>query len=219
MPRSLFEALRHPREAPLLYACMQHPKDKDARRRYLQFLESERDVRAEALRLHDALTEPANGQALPSAASSVQRTSLRKLLALIDGVWWATISGASQVFHCGAAPKNQTPHIRFRFLCPNIWDSLEPTSDPNRRFCESCGEHVHFTDSIDRAAELARQGACISIPARLAEKTARTVTENCTGRPDWRKMWAEQIFGEESRTPSAPEEVVGIDDVELLEDE
>lgn len=218
MPRSLFEALRHPREAPLLYACMQRPQDKDARHRYLQFLESERDVRAEALRLHEQLTETANGPAKPSAASCMQRATLRKLLTLIDSVWWVTMSAASQVFHCGAAPKTETPHIRFRFLCPNIWESLEPTSDPNRRFCESCGEHVHFTDSLARAEELARKGACISIPARLADKTARTVTENCTGRPDWRKMWAEQIFGEEPLLPIAQEEVMVLDDVELLED-
>ena len=197
MSRSFFEALRHPSEAPFLYTCMQRPQDRAARQRYLQFLAAEGDVRGEALRLHGLLTEPEYANALPSAESAHHRAALRKLLPLIDGVWWATVTGSPQVYQCGSAPNAQTPQVRFRFECPNNWNTLEPTDQADRRFCPSCGEHVYFADSVSRAEQLARQGACIAVPAQLTDKLAKNLTEHCVGRPDWRKMWAERIFGED----------------------
>ena len=89
------------------------------------------------------------------------------------------------------------PQVRFRFECPNNWNTLEPTDQADRRFCPSCGEHVYFAESVSRAEQLARQGACIAVPAQLTDKLAKNLTEHCVGRPDWRKMWAERIFGED----------------------
>ncbi len=195
MKKTVFDIFRDREEAPLLYACMNRPDDLDARRRYCRFLDASGDARAEPLRLHlQLLTEPrqADGRTTQTAAL---RARLRQLVESVDRVWWVSVAAPPETFNCGQTKSAASPHVRFRFECPQSWERLTPTTDPERRFCELCHESVHFADSLGKAESLARQGVCIAVPRALVDKAGRSVAENSVGRPDWRRMWAERLFG------------------------
>jgi hypothetical protein len=196
MARSFIEALYDPVESPYLLACMARDGGIEARRRYLEFLDEQRDDRSEVVRLYLQLVLEPDEDDAPLPPPSELRARLRARLAHVDGAWWRAVAEAPEIFSCGGAGRDATRHVRFRFRCPNNWDTLEPTAHKDRRFCVTCGEHVHWADSLVRAEALARQGACISVPPALASAKAQELTASVTGRPDWRQRWATRIFGD-----------------------
>jgi len=178
---------------------MSRDGDSLALRRYLGFLTEQGDARSEALHLYLLLTEsPIDDDVLgvPRVpAPSELRSRLRAQLARVDEAWWHAVANAPEIYSCGSAGRDAPLRVKFSFRCPNNWETLEPTTHDDRRFCISCGEHVHWAGSLARAEALARQGACISVPAVLASAKAAELTMHTTGRPDWRTLWATRLFG------------------------
>lgn len=195
MKKTTFDVLRDGKEGPLLFACMQRPDDREARLRYLQFLQATGDPRAEPLRLQVQLSTLTESGSPQTAQIEETRRQLRKLVPTLDRVWWAALARSPETFHCGQARSAPSLHVRFRFECPQNWDLLTETGDPSQRFCTVCAQTVHFADTVSKAEHLARQGACIAVPSAIVDKTVRKVTELAVGRPDWKKMWADRIFG------------------------
>lgn len=195
MKKSVFDVFHDSKEGPYLFACMQRPDDREARLRYQKYLEAVADPRSEPLRLWLELpTQNATHGKSPTEVAAI-RAKLQSLVPRLDRAWWSTVARPLETFNCGQAKPERSPHVRFRFECPQSWDLLTETGDPSRRHCEVCRETVHFADSVGKAESLARQGKCIAVPSAIVDKTAREVTEMMVGRPDWRKMWAERIFG------------------------
>lgn len=196
MRKTVTEAMFDPKESPFFWACARSD-DIEARRRYLAFLTEHNDERAEILRCYLQLTATSVGQQGHEQLRGELRSRLRTLLEKEDGEWWRCVAYAPDIYSCGRADKRASPQVRFRFECPNNWETLEPTADADRRFCETCGEHVHWADSFVQAESLARRGACIAVPAALARTKEQELTGNVRGRPDWRRMWASQVFGDD----------------------
>lgn len=194
--KSFMELFTDPREGPYLLACMSSC-DVESRRRYLAFLIEQEDERAEPLRCYLEVTAAAQEPNADAAATSRFRAQFRTWRErLMHTDWWNVVAPAAEIYACGSADRNALRGVRFRFECPNSWETLEPTAEADRRFCSTCGEHVHWVDSLVRAETLARKGACIAVPAVLARAKADDLTRTMLGRPDWRSMWAAQIFGD-----------------------
>lgn len=52
--------------------------------------------------------------------------------------------------------------VRFEAPCPQTWDGLTPTSDPDVRHCGQCDRDVHFCRTDAETLEHARAGHCIA---------------------------------------------------------
>lgn len=196
MVDSFFALLASAEEGPLLTAVMKRqPGDDAPRRAYMNWLLGKGDPRGELLRLVAEL-----GAAQPSTQALAQRAHLLELIAAADPVWCAFIGVSSdEIFGCGAGPKSD-PIVRFRFECPNKWETLTPTNDSEVRFCDECQQQVFRVTSVDQAEAMARKGRCIAVPSALTSATATKLTRHMVGRPDWRAKWGEAIFAGDSRS-------------------
>jgi hypothetical protein len=192
--KGLSEAMSDPEEGKFLWACSCNPDDAEARRRYLAFLVERNDERAEPLRCYLELRATSDERDA-GAAQPELRDRFRVWLGQLDSRWWGVVAPIPQVYSCGSADTSLAPRVRFQFQCPNNWVTLEPTAQPDQRFCSTCGENVHWADSLVRAESLARKGACIAVPSALAHAKSDQLTGTLRGRPDWRAMWSNAIFG------------------------
>ncbi|WPB82218.1 hypothetical protein KYC5002_24265 [Archangium violaceum] len=61
----------------------------------------------------------------------------------------------------------QNCQVRFQFKCPKQWDSLRETAEPGVRLCGQCHKQVYLCQSTQEAAEHARAGHCVAVPAGL----------------------------------------------------
>jgi hypothetical protein len=50
----------------------------------------------------------------------------------------------------------------FAFVCPKLWDKLEPTANPSVRFCNGCKETVYLCRTDEETLRRARDGQCIA---------------------------------------------------------
>lgn len=197
---SLQEAFSDPEEREYAVVLARSDGDVAARRRYLAFLAAKGDPRAEPLRLYLLLTAPTEDDE-PIPPASELRRALRARLPQLHAEWWRFVARPGEVYACGSADKADAPRVRFRFRCPNSWETLEPTTHSGRRFCTTCNEHVYWADDPVRIRKLARRGACISVPAVLVDEYRRAVTKTHTvmGQPDWPGMWASQFFDDDRK--------------------
>lgn len=65
-----------------------------------------------------------------------------------------------------ARPPIENCDVRFEFQCPKQWGALEPTDDPNQRFCGACRKNVHYAPTVDVARRLAIAGQCVAVDIR-----------------------------------------------------
>lgn len=159
--------------------------------RYAKFLRGRDEDRAEFLQLLDVLSRP------DAPAGSVQERQVRyrELLGLLAPfqLWVQLVQRVDRVLNCGAAPAAPAV-VRFRYRCPNRWETLAPTDESGVRYCEECRRNVYYCDSAETAARRARQGDCITVPAALTQELADDVTKDVMGRPDVLECWGARVF-------------------------
>ena len=51
---------------------------------------------------------------------------------------------------------------QFSFLCPQKWDSLEPTENQHIRHCPECKKDVHLVRNKEEFAAHAAKGHCVA---------------------------------------------------------
>lgn len=64
----------------------------------------------------------------------------------------------------------QNCQVRFQFRCPKQWDALQETAEPGVRSCGECHKQVYLCQSTQEAAEHARAGHCVAVPAGLVPR-------------------------------------------------
>jgi hypothetical protein len=66
-----------------------------------------------------------------------------------------------------AALWNAATRVRCQlaFACPKGWDAMEPTDQPDVRFCDHCQSQVHEVRTAEAFWEHARAERCVSVPA------------------------------------------------------
>ena len=83
-------------------------------------------------------------------------------------------------------PSNKTPGIQnhrpsqigqcnlFKFECPQQWDSMTATQNPDIRFCEQCKEAVYFCHTEEELRNRGQHGQCaaIAIPVPTTQETS-----------------------------------------------
>lgn len=48
------------------------------------------------------------------------------------------------------------------FECPKQWETMEETSSPDVRHCDSCNKDVHFCATEEKLERMAAAGECVS---------------------------------------------------------
>ena len=181
-----------PDEGPLFKKLLDRPNDLAHRRDYERFLRERNDPRAELMALTNRMLE--------GILDAEERRAITARVAELAGppgvdLWGDLVVRTVRLYNCGQAT-NQAPRVRFTFECPQSWGSLRPTEDEKVRFCEACETAVVRCSSIDEAEKQARLGACIAVPASLAQSAVeRQGPLMVTGRPDFPSRWADQLFG------------------------
>jgi uncharacterized protein (TIGR02996 family) len=194
-PRSdFFEILRDPDEGPFLEAIARRPDDHSLWLAYADRLEELRDGRGEFLRLECLLSSPDRGAEITPA----QQARYQELLGLLDqyGRWIRLVKRNDRILNCGKATAEPLT-VRFRYECPNQWETLAPTGEAGVRYCGGCQRNVYFCDSSESVELHACGGDCIAVPTRLTGAVGRELTRFITGRPDVHELWARKVFGQE----------------------
>lgn len=64
----------------------------------------------------------------------------------------------------------------FRIQCPQNWDYLAPTNDPNVRACDVCLKNVYRCDSHEEVARHATLSHCVALFGGPADDRAGHIT-------------------------------------------
>jgi uncharacterized protein (TIGR02996 family) len=147
------------------------PSDNATRLVYADWLEEQGDPVSEGKAEFLRLTVRAEGDAAGKR--------LQQLAAGLDTDWLAVASRlsiencqreqedpVSQVTSSRSRSRRKSGRMRmvsFSFLCPLRWEDLRATGDRAVRFCDACGQNVHYCDTITEARQHARDGHCIAV--------------------------------------------------------
>jgi uncharacterized protein (TIGR02996 family) len=192
-PQSSFsEMLADPDERRFCLAILNDPNDDALKLEYAQRLEEVADPRGEFLRLECLLAGPEPRGPIPPGL----QTRYRELVDQVSRYhWWLLIVKRNdRILNCGSAARQQLA-VRFRYECPNQWESLAPTPEVGVRYCKDCQRNVFFCDSAESAEQHARAGDCITVPRRVTASVGKELTQVITGMPDVHALWGEKLFG------------------------
>jgi uncharacterized protein (TIGR02996 family) len=143
-------------EAAFIRAILAHPGDVASRRVYADWLEERGD--AESLRRAEYVRIECDLDGLPARDGKRSRLQarLRQLRGAIGDDWWRQLDWAG-VEYC----------VEFEYRCPQRWDTLQATEDPDVRHCRECRRDVYYCHSAEEAHQLADAGECVAIDSRL----------------------------------------------------
>jgi hypothetical protein len=70
---------------------------------------------------------------------------------------------------------NEEANIRclLSYACPQLWDRLAPTDNPDRRHCEQCDRDVHLVHDEEDFFQHAANGHCVAVPIKPEESPLR----------------------------------------------
>jgi uncharacterized protein (TIGR02996 family) len=129
-------------------AILADPDDDTLRLVYADWLEERGDRRAEYLRIEAALAVA--GQ---TRGHRQLRRELDELRQAIDRRWQVLLD-RTPLENC---------QFRTALACPDRWERLKPTPEPNVRSCGSCRQQVHYCDTLQQARHHLLQGHCIAV--------------------------------------------------------
>lgn len=160
-------------ERRLLAQIRTHGGDVELRRVYADWLEQHGERRrGEFLRLQLVTTG-----AVEATASEVARATDRlRALATDVGPGWRACVASSVIVNCPSG------RVELEVVCPQRWDQLTPTDHPGVRSCEACKSSVTYCTTAEQALEIANEGGCITLDARVAGMAAQH-RSMVTGRP------------------------------------
>jgi uncharacterized protein (TIGR02996 family) len=137
-------------------AVIDQPDNDTLRLVYADWLEEQSDPRSQFLRLEAELrTLPAD-----SLRARLKRARLRQLRSRCDPAWLAQMD-RTRIENCNRLTL---------LVCPQQWEKLRPTGEPDVRFCETCRKTVHYCPSIGEARRHASQGHCVAVDSRVERR-------------------------------------------------
>jgi uncharacterized protein (TIGR02996 family) len=136
-------------------AILADPGDDTLRLVYADWLEERGDRRAEYLRIEAALA--GDGQ---TRGHRQLRRQLNELRQVIDRHWQALLDRVP-LENC---------HFRSALPCPNRWERLKPTPEPNTRSCDSCRQKVYYCGTLQEARQHALRGHCVAVNSHEARR-------------------------------------------------
>ena len=86
---------------------------------------------------------------------------------------------SSQVWNCEHS---------LEFCCPQRWDALTPTGDPQCRHCSVCDQDVVWCSSVEEFIHNARCGRCVAIPTEVVPGKADTCWLGRPSQEEVRKL-------------------------------
>lgn len=189
-------------DTSFLRALHADPLDDELRLVYADWLEEhggpESAAKAEFLRL---TAEPAAHTVPKGGAAAGRQERLQQLAAGLDTDGLAVVSRLA-VENCAGAEETRRKirRVRFDFLCGQRWEQLQATEDRAVRFCDACGQNVHYCDTITEAREHAWDGHCIALDLGVIRRTGDLQPRLMSlGRPS-----AESLRREEERMRPDP---------------
>jgi hypothetical protein len=69
--------------------------------------------------------------------------------------------------------------VQFRFECPKLWENLDPTADPDIRFCHTCRKDIYRCHTMEQVYQHALDGDCIAVSdpgAEIVERIGEVAT-------------------------------------------
>jgi uncharacterized protein (TIGR02996 family) len=149
-----------------LDALRTRPTDDGARGIYADWLEEQGDpasaAKAAYLRVECDLSRLAPGD----PRQILLKARRRELAAKLDASWLALV-GKPAIENCAQNSRVEGRGLRFRFVCPQQWEQLQPTADGRVRFCETCQRGVHYCATMHEARNHALAGDCVAVDPRL----------------------------------------------------
>ena len=159
---------------------------------YAGHLRGRDEVREEFLRLEYLLSRTDHIDEIGRQSQARYRELLRLLVPFAE--WLRIVKQNDRILNCGQGPP-QPLAVRFRYQCPNQWETLSLTQEAEVRYCGSCQRNVYFCDSVESVEQHAREGDCIAVRKRVTALAGEELTCNMTGRPDVHQLWGEKLFG------------------------
>ena len=163
-------------EDELLAELAANPDDEATRMVYRDWLEDHGDERAEYLRMQSELSRSIAGE----RQHEQTRRKLRKLQGKLLRSWreWLLSVSRSKIENC--VVEDDGAELKFEFECPKQWASLHPADDaddPTIRFCDQCGKHVFFCETVAEARKMADWGQCVAVDETLVRKDHDVINE------------------------------------------
>jgi uncharacterized protein (TIGR02996 family) len=154
------EQPRSPVEDGLLQAIGRG--DDASRLVYADWLEEHGDaVRAEFLRVQQAIIEEPMGTPAERAAFLARSRRLSSLAERIEVTWRKRV----------ARPAVEGCQISFEIPCKMDWGALTPTARPDVRTCNTCRKEVRYFESEREAIEHAARGHCVVVDINVSDVT------------------------------------------------
>jgi uncharacterized protein (TIGR02996 family) len=158
-------------EDGFLRKLLDNPTDDTVRLVYADWLEEREDQ--DSVKKAEFLRRTCELAAKPENEVRSAESQLRKLATNLDADWLAVVS-RPKVENCGGkrsgTPARSLPLIRFDFMCDRQWDEMQTTDDRRVRYCDSCRQTVHFSDTIEEARHHARAGHCVAVNQRVKRR-------------------------------------------------
>lgn len=144
------KALPEEREQRFLDELTARPSDTDVSVIYADWLEEQgRLDHASYIRAQLAVvTADPNGEAFRRHKELIAAAATKLPLS------WRSVVARAPIENCD---------LKFELQCPKQWAALQPTNDPERRFCNACSKYVHYAPSVDNARRLAVMGHCVAV--------------------------------------------------------
>lgn len=188
---TFFQLLSDPDEGRFLQALLGHTEGDQLLMEYADFLSGRDDVRAEFLSLECRLS----GTGSRGEVTLERQARYQELLHLLGNysAWLRAVRRSDRLLNCGLAA-TQPLTVRFRYQCPNQWETLAPTQEPGVRYCEGCERSVFFCASAETVELHARKGHCIAVAGRVTASVHEELTRHFTGMPDVHDLWGRKLF-------------------------
>ena len=116
---------------------------------YADFLDERNDPRAEFLRLELRKDDP---DLSPTARADLL-ARVEELREQFDPEWVAVFD----------RPKVENCRDPFAYRCPEKWEHLRATDDPEVRVCDACRDRVHYCHTLTEARKHAGMGHCVAV--------------------------------------------------------
>lgn len=72
------------------------------------------------------------------------------------------------------------------FECPKQWETMEETSNPDVRHCDSCNKDVHFCATEEKLDRMAAAGECVSfftVREHRVRRLSGSIRRDDSGKP------------------------------------
>jgi hypothetical protein len=188
----IVQMLTDPDEGRFLQELLGPADNRRTLLKYADHLGGRDEVRCEFLRLEQLLSGTDHLDEIGPERQARYRELLR-LLAPLPG-WLRIVKRNDRILNCGQASTLPLV-VRFRYQCPNQWETLPPTQEAGVRYCSECRGNVYYCESVESVEQHASKGDCIAVPRQVTASVGKELTRCMTGMPDVHQLWGEKLFG------------------------